>query len=113
MHELALAMEAVRLVARDAARRGCQQVTRVKLLCGELTAVMPEAMRLAFTCASRGTLLEGAQLDITTSPAWAQCSCCGEEFRPEEWLLLCPRCHTPGARLLSGREMEVVSYEGK
>lgn len=60
VHELALAQEAVRLVARDAARRGCRQVTRVKLRCGELTAVLPEAMRLAFTCASRGTLLEGA-----------------------------------------------------
>ncbi|WP_258360760.1 hydrogenase maturation nickel metallochaperone HypA [Moorella sulfitireducens (nom. illeg.)] len=113
MHELALAREAVRLVARDAARRGCRQVTKVKLRFGELTAVLPEAMSMAFTCASRGTLLEGAQLDITTVPARARCSCCGVEFQPEEWLLLCPRCHTPGARLLSGREMEVVSYEGK
>ncbi|MGI9861653.1 hydrogenase maturation nickel metallochaperone HypA [Moorella naiadis] len=112
MHELALAREAVRLVAEDAARRGCARVTAVKLRCGEMTAVLPAALQLAFTCATQGTLVAGAHLDISVAPARAQCSRCGEEFRPEAWLLLCPRCHTPGARLLAGREMEIISYEG-
>lgn len=112
MHELALAREAVRLVTADAARRGCRRVTAVRLLCGELTAVLPEALQFAFACASRGTLVEGAELEIATAPARAQCPECGQEFRPDAWLLLCPRCHTAGARLLAGRELEVLSYEG-
>lgn len=113
MHELALAQEAVRLVVRDAATRGCRQVVKVVLHCGELTAVLPEALRMAFTCASKGTPLEGAMLDITVIPARARCSLCGCEFKPEDGLLICPTCQTPGARLLSGKELQVVSYEGK
>jgi hydrogenase nickel incorporation protein HypA/HybF len=113
MHELALVEAAVRLVAQDATRRGIRKVTEVKLLIGEWTAVLPEAFRLAFDCATQGTLLEGARLDIEIALARALCSNCGEEFRPEEWFLLCPRCQSPDAQLLSGREMEVVSYGGE
>jgi len=112
MHELSLAQEAVRLIVEDATRRGIKQVTLVKILVGEWTAVLPEAFQLAFECASRGTLAEGARLEIEEAPARALCSTCGLEFHPEEWILLCPSCSTPGARLLSGREMQVVSYEG-
>ncbi|MGB9661141.1 MAG: hydrogenase maturation nickel metallochaperone HypA [Moorellaceae bacterium] len=113
MHELALAQTAVRLVAQDAAQRGVKRVTSVKLLIGEWTAVLPEAFRLAFHCACRDTLLEGAELDMEVVPPRALCPSCGLEFRPEEWFLLCPRCNAAGARLLSGREMEIVSYGGE
>ncbi|SMB98888.1 hydrogenase nickel incorporation protein HypA/HybF [Thermanaeromonas toyohensis ToBE] len=112
MHELSLAQEAIRLVVQDASRRGLKRVTLVKILVGEWTAVLPEAFRLAFECASRGTIVEGARLEIEEAPARALCCTCGLEFHPKEWFLLCPRCSTPGAQLLSGREMQIVSYEG-
>lgn len=112
MHELSLAQEAIRLVAQDASQRGLKRITLVKILVGEWTAVLPDAFRFAFECASRGTIVEGAQLEIIEIPARALCRTCGLEFHPEEWLLLCPKCSTPGAQLLNGREMQVVSYEG-
>ncbi|MDN5347438.1 MAG: hydrogenase nickel incorporation protein HypA/HybF [Clostridia bacterium] len=113
MHELSLAEQAVRLVSEDAEKRGIRKVKGVKIVIGQLTAVVPEAFRLAFQCAVKDTVLAGATLVLEIKAAEAVCSSCGEKFQPQDWILVCPRCSTVGAHLLAGNELEIVSYEGE
>ncbi len=61
MHELALTREIVAIVCEAARDR---RVHKVTLEIGRLTCVMPEAIEFCFEAVARGTLAEGARLDI-------------------------------------------------
>lgn len=61
MHELALTREIVAIVCQAAGDRRVRQVT---LEIGRLTCVAPEALEFCFDAVARGTLAEGALLDI-------------------------------------------------
>ncbi|MFJ6986803.1 MULTISPECIES: hydrogenase maturation nickel metallochaperone HypA [unclassified Streptomyces] len=105
MHELALATAVVDEVAPLA---GPDPVRAVTLRIGELAAVVPEALDLAFTVAAEGTALAGATLLIETVEGRARCDGCGREsptgMPPVLW---CDACALPLV-LLSGRELEIV-----
>ena len=61
MHELALATEVVDICA-GRAEGAC--VLRVRLEVGRLAAVAPDALRFCFDACARGTVVEGAALEI-------------------------------------------------
>ena len=77
---------------------------------GALAAVVPEALLFCFDVASRGTVLEGATLEIITVPGRALCRECGSETA---LLGLLGRCAC-GSRLLerlSGEELNIKDME--
>ena len=61
MHELALTQAIVEECAARA--EGCR-VTKVVVEIGELSAVLPDAVRFCFDLCCEGTPLEGAELEI-------------------------------------------------
>jgi hydrogenase nickel incorporation protein HypA/HybF len=65
MHELAI-MESV--VAAVTERIGAERVTVVRLQVGRLAAVVPEALQFCFEICAQGTPLEGAALEIASTP---------------------------------------------
>jgi|KBSSwiStaDraftv2_1062776.scaffolds.fasta_scaffold1825772_2 hydrogenase nickel incorporation protein HypA/HybF len=107
MHELSLTRSIVAIVSESA---GARRVTRVRLEVGALAAVVPEALLFCFDVASRGTVLEGATLEIITVPGRALCRECGSETA---LLGLLGRCAC-GSRLLerlSGEELNIKDME--
>lgn len=73
MHELSLmesVVDAVRSVVGDA------RVHRVRLLVGQGAGATPRALRFCFDVCARGTVLEGAALEIVEGE--------GDELRLEE-----------------------------
>ena len=50
-----------------------QAVQRISLAVGELTAVVPQALRFCFDSAARGTVLEQARLEIEEIEGRAHC----------------------------------------
>lgn len=112
MHELALSQSIVELVAELSAREGIRTVTRVVLEVGEAAGVEPEALRFCFDAVTRGSLAEGAALEIEHRPARGRCTACGREFAMPGGLAPCPHCAGWGAQLVSGRELRVQSFEG-
>ncbi len=65
MHELSLARSVVAIVEEAA---GARRVLRVTLEIGERATVLPEAMTFCFEVVARGTVLEGAGLEILRTP---------------------------------------------
>ena len=61
MHELGITRN---LVAICAEHSGGAPVKRVTLVIGKLAAVMPESIRFCFDICAKGTVLEGARLEI-------------------------------------------------
>ena len=73
MHELAISESIVEQVRE---RLPDARVVRVLVEVGALTAVVPDALRFSFDVCAQGTGLEGATLEIATTP--------GEELRIRE-----------------------------
>ncbi|KOV60517.1 hydrogenase maturation nickel metallochaperone HypA [Streptomyces sp. MMG1121] len=105
MHELSIATAVVDAVTPLV---GTDLVRSVTLRIGELAAVVPEALDLAFAVATQDTPLAGADLLIETVEGRARCDGCGHAgptgMPPMLW---CDPCGRPLV-LLSGRELEIV-----
>jgi hydrogenase nickel incorporation protein HypA/HybF len=99
MHEVAVMSQIIELVLSEAKKRDAEQVSHVKLEIGEYTFLGEEQMRFAFEVLSKGTVAEGAYLDITTRKGVVECPCgySGAPEQPEDIhilapILMCPKC---------------------
>jgi hydrogenase nickel incorporation protein HypA/HybF len=111
MHEMSLCMGLVELVAERAAAAGAQRVNRVVLSIGALSHVEPEAMSFGFDVAARGSVAEGAQLEIRRPPGSAWCTDCAATRVIGSRADGCPACG--GHRLLvtGGDELKLDEME--
>ena len=107
MHELALTGAIVEM-AEEAAHGS--RVVRVNLVIGALAGVMTDAIRFAFPEVARGTLLEGAVLDIVEPEGRARCNDCGAEFATPQLWTQCG-CGSLALTRLQGEELEIKSIE--
>ncbi|GLH62760.1 hydrogenase maturation nickel metallochaperone HypA [Parageobacillus sp. G301] len=115
MHELALMEEIVRLIEQDAAKRNISSVTKIELLVGELSNVLPEALEMAFDAyklQKDNRLTKDAQLIIHFERAKAFCPICEQEYEPQSRIVQCPSCLLPSGRIIAGEAFRVLSYEG-
>lgn len=111
MHEMSIA-EGIRSVIEDAARaQGFARVTRVRLEIGRFAGIEAAALDFAFDVVMRGSVAEGAALQILDIPGRAMCFDCAELVEIEHRLDPCPKCG--GSRLLpqGGDEMRIKDLE--
>jgi hydrogenase nickel incorporation protein HypA/HybF len=111
MHELSIAEGIIGLAVTEAKNRNSSAVVNIKLRLGEFTGVVREALEFGFEIARRGTLAEGAVLEIETVPLKTKCPQCGLVGRPvDDFCFLCAACASP-VEIISGREMQVEYLE--
>jgi hydrogenase nickel incorporation protein HypA/HybF len=88
-----------------------RKVVSVKVKIGGLTAVEPGSLSFCFDVISKGTILDGAQLDIEEVPIQGHCADCNQDFIVEKFFFACPVCHNANVKLISGEELLVDSIE--
>ncbi|KEO55985.1 hydrogenase maturation nickel metallochaperone HypA [Thioclava pacifica] len=111
MHEMSIA-EGIRGVIEDSARANSfDRVTRVRLEIGRFAGVETDALEFAFDVVMRGSVAEGAELQIIDLPGKALCYDCAEIVEIEHRLDPCPKCG--GGKLLAqgGEEMRIKDME--
>lgn len=111
MHEMSLAEGIVQLIEEAAVREGFSVVKTVALEIGRLSAVEPEALAFCFDAATRGSIAEGARLEIEHVPGSAVCLQCGAVAEIENLYDPCPKCAAFGLRVTGGTEMRVKELE--
>jgi hydrogenase nickel incorporation protein HypA/HybF len=111
MHEVSLLESTLELAVDYAHQQGATQIHRLTLRVGQLSGVIPEALQFAFDIVVQGTIAATATLSIETIPAICYCSTCHQDFQPTDWIYECPTCHQLSAKLLQGRDLELVSLE--
>lgn len=107
MHELGITQNIVDLVAEHA--HGAK-VQRVALEIGKLAAIMPDAVRFCFDVCCRGTVLEGATLEIIEIPGLGRCRQCGAEIPLDEPFGIC-QCGSMELDIISGSELKIKEME--
>ena len=109
MHELALARSLIEMIDAYAIDNGAQPVKRVHVRLGVLSA-MTRALYVTFNAACRGTLCEDAALDIEEVALTVFCHFCDQVKQPSgRYNFRCPDCGHATPKLVTGREMQLVS----
>lgn len=111
MHELSIASALVDQVCEHAARSGVERIASVSIRMGALSGIA-RALHFCFPSASRGTLCEGAILHIDEVLLTVMCTHCDAVKTPAAlYNFRCPDCGRPTPKVLTGREMQLVSIE--
>jgi hydrogenase nickel incorporation protein HypA/HybF len=108
VHELSIAEAIVAVAERNAKGR---RVAKVEVQVGHLRQVVPSSLEFAFELVTRGTSLDGAELEIEEVPTSVACRSCGAEGRVDELPFACPSCGGVDVDVTSGDELLVVALE--
>lgn len=112
MHEMGIAMQIIEIsVASIPADLKNPQVKRVNVKVGKLSAVVPESLHFCFQIAAQDTPLCDAELNIEEIPLKVKCMDCDVEWIAREPVFLCGKCNGTSVKMLSGRELDIMSIE--
>jgi hydrogenase nickel incorporation protein HypA/HybF len=114
MHELAVTKSIFEIVLKHAERAAVDRVLSVTLEIGALSDLQAEWLQRYFDRLSRGTVVEGAKLNIHRVPAVFRCNHCQQPFEIRSLLqegLSCRQCHSTDVTLVSGRQYHVKNME--
>lgn len=112
MHELSIALYMVEQASRAARQHDARRVKSVRARIGVMSGVVKDALLFSWDVAAKGTLCEGAALQIEDVPLTVRCPKDGAAkalaFPPR---FRCPDCGEPTPEILTGRELELDSLE--
>jgi hydrogenase nickel incorporation protein HypA/HybF len=111
MHEAGIMAQALEMAFDAARREGARRIVAMKLRIGALSGVVPEALAFAFDVSTRGTMAEGARLEWDLVPVVCACPNGCADFEPAALVYECPECGAFSARVLRGRELDLLELE--
>ena len=111
MHELGLMQNIVETVEDYSRKNNAEKVLTVILEIGKLSGVVPTALEFCFDVCVKGTLLQGAKLEIKQVNSLGLCKVCRKEFDLLENEFSCPICKEKDWEILSGKEIIIKGLE--
>jgi hydrogenase nickel incorporation protein HypA/HybF len=108
---MSLTESLLELIESEREKQGFSRVRTVRLAIGALGHVDPEAIRFCFDAVARGTVVEGARLEIATVPGEAWCLDCAKTVRVSERLAPCPDCGQPRLQVKGGDDLRLSELE--
>ncbi len=111
MHEMSLAEGVLRIIEENAKNGNYSRVLVVRLEIGALSHVEPEALRFCFDAVIRGSLADGARLEILETEGRGYCLGCGKEVTVAARYDPCPDCGAYQVQVTGGDELRVRDLE--
>ena len=111
MHEMSLCEGIRQVIEEQASHHAIKAVKRVRIEIGRFAGVEKPALEFAFEVVMRGSVAEGASLEMIDLPGRAMCYDCVHEVEIDNRLAPCPDCG--GGRLMpvAGDEMKIKDLE--
>ncbi len=111
MHEMSLAESVLQLIEDAARQQDFSRVSLVRLEIGQFASVEAEALRFCFDAVTRGSLAEGATLEIVARQGAGWCAQCAATVALSDTFGACPRCGGSQVRVTGGTELRVKELE--
>jgi hydrogenase nickel incorporation protein HypA/HybF len=112
MNEDNIAAHLLRRVTVEAGKARLLRVTGVEVEVGVLQSVEPDLLKDAFLSAAKGSLADGAELNLSPVKAEACCLVCGEVYEPAYADFQCPACGLAEPQILKGHSLALVGLTG-
>ncbi|MCK5195857.1 MAG: hydrogenase maturation nickel metallochaperone HypA [Desulfobulbaceae bacterium] len=107
MHEMSIAMNIIEIASAAAQAEGARVIGRIELEIGTMAGIMLESLEFCFEAAAKGTLAEGAVLDITSIPAEGLCTACNKISAIDSLAAQCSHCGAYLLSLLTGNDLKI------
>jgi hydrogenase nickel incorporation protein HypA/HybF len=111
MHEMSLCEGVLRILEEQAREQQFARVKTVWLEIGDLASVEKEAMRFSFGVVMKGTLADGARLEIIEVPGQAWCMQCMKPVSIKHVFDACSDCGSHQLQVTGGEEMRIKELE--
>lgn len=111
MHEMALCESILQILQEQARSQGYGGVKAVRLEVGALSCVEKEALRFNFEVVTRGSLAEGAALELIDVPGEGWCMPCARPVTVATLLDECPHCGSSQVQVTGGDELQIKELE--
>ena len=110
MHELSLCEHLLQIIEEQAEVHRYRRVRSLWLEVGRFAGVQCDALRFSFDVVARGSLAQGAKLNIIDVPGRGWCFDCGKEVLLEDDFPICPQC-SGIVRITGGQEFRIKELE--
>jgi len=111
MHEVSLIENVIALVEDQRRTESFARVRVIRLQVGALGHAQPDCLRFCFDAVARGTIAEGATLEIDMIAGQGHCPACRRIVALEERLAACPLCANPEVHIIVGDELRLAELE--
>jgi hydrogenase nickel incorporation protein HypA/HybF len=111
MHEMSLCEGVLRILEEQALANNFTRVKTVWLEIGDLSSVEKEAMRFGFDVVMKGSLADGAKLEIIEVPGQAWCLQCMKPVTIKQRYDACGDCGGHQLQVTGGEEMRIRELE--
>ena len=111
MHEMSLCESLIGVIEDQATVHDYRRVSRVRLEVGTLACVEPEALRFCFDLVTRGTLADGAELQIIEMKPEAWCLACSQAVSVLQRFGACPDCGSHQLEVSGGDQLRIKELE--
>lgn len=114
MHELPITESILNIVIMYAEKNAVKKVIVINLRVGRLSDLEDEWIQRYFDYLSKGTVAEGAKLNIERTPIKLQCNSCATSYEVEITNIgdtVCPGCGKNDGKIISGREYYIKDME--
>ena len=111
MHELGIAQDMLRIAIEYATQNQAKRITALNIEMSMAADESEDSLRFHFEHLARGTLADGARIEIIRVPMRASCLDCANEFDFSTDSAGCPRCQSTRVRPLPQDEFKLTSID--
>ncbi len=111
MHEYSIAKGIVKVVLSTMDGRN-EKVKRIWVKAGIAKAIMPDALLFSFDVLKKDyDSIENAELCLDIVPISGHCNICGQDFKVEKVIGVCPNCGSADVDWSGGNELFIEKIE--
>jgi len=111
MHELPVTKSILNICEEEVKKHGMEKVLAVNIRVGELTGLVPSGIEYYFDIIAKGTVAQGAKINIKKIPINIECKDCGESFECKKGIYNCINCSSHNIKITGGREFLIDTLE--
>lgn len=111
MHEVSLMENIIGLIEDQLHLSPFSRVRVIRLELGALGPAEPDCLRFCFDAVARGTVAEGALLDIAIIPGQARCAACRRIAPVQDRFDACQVCGGLDRPIIGGSDLRLVELE--
>ena len=111
MHNLAMAQDILKAVLIEAEKHNAKQIKAISVKMGDGHFAESDSLQFCLEAAAKGTIAEGAEIDIELTGTTAKCRECALVFPVENNLPICPHCGDRNPEILDGDEPPQVTLK--